>query len=101
MTDLDRWLSKLRAEGVRILEEPYEFGNSRAFLIEGPSREALELVEVLPDVVHQVSHSRLPPIDRTELDPAGPAVRRFARDRVSERDHRGGSTVSTPGRASS
>ena len=29
-----------------LLEEPYELGNTRAVMIEGPSREALELVEV-------------------------------------------------------
>ena len=44
--DLDAWLSKLTAEGVTILEPPYAFGGTRAFLIEGPSREAIELIEV-------------------------------------------------------
>jgi catechol 2,3-dioxygenase-like lactoylglutathione lyase family enzyme len=46
VTDLDAWVAKLRAEGVTILEEPYKLGDTRAVLIEGPSREALELVEV-------------------------------------------------------
>ena len=44
--DLDAWVAKLRAEGVTFLEEPYPLGDTRAVMIEGPSREALELVEV-------------------------------------------------------
>ena len=43
--DLDAWLKKLTNEGVTILKRPYTFGETRAFLIEGPSREAMELVE--------------------------------------------------------
>lgn len=46
VSDLDAWVSKLRREGVTILREPYPFGAARAFLIEGPSREAIELVEL-------------------------------------------------------
>jgi 4-hydroxyphenylpyruvate dioxygenase-like putative hemolysin len=46
VTDLDAWVAKLRREGIRFLEEPYALGETRAVLIEGPSREALELVEV-------------------------------------------------------
>ena len=46
VTDLDAWVAKLRKEGVRFLEEPYRLGDTRAVMIEGPSREALELVEV-------------------------------------------------------
>jgi len=46
VADLDAWVAKLRSEGVRILEEPYALGDTRAVMIEGPSREALELVEV-------------------------------------------------------
>jgi catechol 2,3-dioxygenase-like lactoylglutathione lyase family enzyme len=46
VTDLDAWVAKLRGEGVRFLEEPYRLGDTRAVMIEGPSREALELVEV-------------------------------------------------------
>jgi catechol 2,3-dioxygenase-like lactoylglutathione lyase family enzyme len=46
VTDLDAWLAKLKREGVKILKEPYKFADTRAFMIEGPSREALELVEV-------------------------------------------------------
>jgi hypothetical protein len=39
-------VTKLRSEGVRFLEEPYRLGDARAVMIEGPSREALELVEI-------------------------------------------------------
>jgi catechol 2,3-dioxygenase-like lactoylglutathione lyase family enzyme len=49
VTDLDAWVAKLRREGVRFLEEPYALGDTRAVMIEGPSREALELVEVKDD----------------------------------------------------
>jgi catechol 2,3-dioxygenase-like lactoylglutathione lyase family enzyme len=44
--DLDAWVAKLRREGVRFLEKPYPLGDTRAAMVEGPSREALELVEV-------------------------------------------------------
>ena len=43
--DLDAWVAKLRGEGVKFLEQPYKLGDTRAVMIEGPSREALELVE--------------------------------------------------------
>jgi catechol 2,3-dioxygenase-like lactoylglutathione lyase family enzyme len=46
VADLDAWVAKLRGEGVRFLEELYVLGDTRAVMIEGPSREALELVEV-------------------------------------------------------
>ena len=46
VTDLDAWHAKLRTEGVTFLEDMYALGNTRAFMIEGPSREAIELVEV-------------------------------------------------------
>jgi hypothetical protein len=45
VADLDAWIDKLRSEGVAFLEEPYALGDTRAIMIEGPSREALELVE--------------------------------------------------------
>ena len=45
VTDLDAWIDKLRSESVTFLEKPYALGDTRAILIEGPSREALELVE--------------------------------------------------------
>jgi len=46
VNNLDAWLAKLKKENVRILKEPYKFADTRAFMIEGPSKEALELVEV-------------------------------------------------------
>jgi len=45
VADLDPWLAKLRSDGVAILREPYRLGDTRALMIEGPSREAIELVE--------------------------------------------------------
>jgi 4-hydroxyphenylpyruvate dioxygenase-like putative hemolysin len=45
VTNLDAWIAKLRSEGVKFLQQPYRFGDTRAALIEGPSLEALELVE--------------------------------------------------------
>jgi hypothetical protein len=44
--DLDAWAGQLRDEGVALLEKPYRLGDTRALMIEGPSREAIELVEV-------------------------------------------------------
>lgn len=44
--NLDAWVAKLRREKVKILREPYAFGSSRAVLVEGPSKEALELIQV-------------------------------------------------------
>jgi catechol 2,3-dioxygenase-like lactoylglutathione lyase family enzyme len=46
VADLEAWISKLRAAQVTFLEPPYRLGESRAVMIEGPSREAIELVEV-------------------------------------------------------
>ena len=45
VSNLDELLAKLRSDGVTILAQPYKFGDARAALIEGPSREAIELVE--------------------------------------------------------
>jgi len=44
--NLDAWIAKLRREGVKFLRETYTVGDMRAVMIEGPSLEALELVEV-------------------------------------------------------
>jgi catechol 2,3-dioxygenase-like lactoylglutathione lyase family enzyme len=44
--DLDTWAAKLRGEGVTFLEQTHPLGDTRAFMIEGPSHEAIELVEV-------------------------------------------------------
>jgi len=46
VSDLDAWIAKLRREHVTFLTKPYHLGNLRAVMIEGPSREALELVEI-------------------------------------------------------
>ncbi|MBM3342135.1 MAG: hypothetical protein FJY56_08490 [Betaproteobacteria bacterium] len=46
VADLDAWIAKLQGEGVTLLEGPYKLGDTRAVMIEGPSREALELVQV-------------------------------------------------------
>jgi catechol 2,3-dioxygenase-like lactoylglutathione lyase family enzyme len=46
VTDLDAWLAKLHDENVDILDGPYLLGEHRAIMIEGPSREAIELVEL-------------------------------------------------------
>ncbi len=46
VADLDAWVAKLRGEGVTFLAQPYRLGDTRAVMIEGPSREALELVEI-------------------------------------------------------
>jgi catechol 2,3-dioxygenase-like lactoylglutathione lyase family enzyme len=45
VADLDAWIGKLKGEGVTFLEGPYPLGDTRAVMIEGPSREAIELVE--------------------------------------------------------
>ena len=46
VSNLDYWVAKLRAGGVKFLEQPYKLGDARAVMVEGPSREAIELVEV-------------------------------------------------------
>lgn len=46
VTNLDAWIAKLKGEGIKFLTKPYQFGDTRAVMIEGPSREAIELVEI-------------------------------------------------------
>jgi len=46
VSDLDAWVAKLEQEKVKFLEKPHKLGDTRAVMIEGPSREAIELVEV-------------------------------------------------------
>jgi catechol 2,3-dioxygenase-like lactoylglutathione lyase family enzyme len=46
VSDLDAWIGKLKGEGVTFLRQPYKIGDTRAVMIEGPSHEAIELVEV-------------------------------------------------------
>lgn len=44
--DLSATVSRLKSEGVKFLEEIHPWGNSRAAMIEGPDRIAIEIVEV-------------------------------------------------------
>jgi catechol 2,3-dioxygenase-like lactoylglutathione lyase family enzyme len=46
VANLDAWVAKLHKENVKFLKQPYKLGDTRAVMIEGPSREAIELVEV-------------------------------------------------------
>jgi hypothetical protein len=46
VTNLDAWVAKLKAEKVTFLRQPFKIGDTRAVMIEGPSHEALELVEI-------------------------------------------------------
>jgi 4-hydroxyphenylpyruvate dioxygenase-like putative hemolysin len=46
VNSLDAWIAKLRGEGVKFLGKPYKLGDMRAVMIEGPSLEALELLEI-------------------------------------------------------
>ena len=46
IADLDAWIAKLDTEKVTFLERPHTVGTFRAVTIEGPSREAIELIEV-------------------------------------------------------
>jgi catechol 2,3-dioxygenase-like lactoylglutathione lyase family enzyme len=45
VSDLDAWTARLKAEGVVFLRQPYRIGDIRAVMIEGPSHEAIELLE--------------------------------------------------------
>jgi hypothetical protein len=47
--DLDSWIAKLKGEEVKFLHEPYRIGSTRSVMIEGPSREAIELIEEKQD----------------------------------------------------
>ncbi|HWY61399.1 MAG TPA: VOC family protein [Rhizomicrobium sp.] len=44
--DLDAWIAKLKSEGVTFLRQRYTIGDTSAVMIEGPSHEAIELIEV-------------------------------------------------------
>jgi catechol 2,3-dioxygenase-like lactoylglutathione lyase family enzyme len=46
VANLDPWIAKLKRDGVTFLRDVYRLGDTRAVMIEGPSREAIELVEV-------------------------------------------------------
>ena len=44
--DLNAWTRKLQSENVKFLRKEYKLGDLRAVMIEGPSKEAIELVEI-------------------------------------------------------
>src|SRR5882762_8172185 len=46
VADLEPAVTRLKSEGVKFLEEIHPWGNTRAAMIEGPDRVAIELVEV-------------------------------------------------------
>jgi hypothetical protein len=46
VADLPVTVARLKSEGIKFLEEIHPWGNTRAAMIEGPDRVALELVEV-------------------------------------------------------
>lgn len=46
VSDLDRTVARLKREGVTFLEEVHPWGSTRAAMIQGPDRIAIELVEV-------------------------------------------------------
>jgi hypothetical protein len=43
--DLDKTVTRLKGESVKFLQEIHQWGNTRAAMIEGPDRVAIELVE--------------------------------------------------------
>jgi len=43
--DLDAWIAKLKSEGVIFLKPLYRIGSTRAVMIQGPSHEAIELIQ--------------------------------------------------------
>lgn len=45
VSNLDAWIAKLKGEGVTFLKEPYRIGATRALMIQGPSHEAIELIQ--------------------------------------------------------
>ncbi|MGE0224833.1 MAG: hypothetical protein AB7F35_27915 [Acetobacteraceae bacterium] len=45
VADLDAWVAKLRGDGVTFLSDVYTLGDTRAVMIEGASKEGIELVE--------------------------------------------------------
>jgi catechol 2,3-dioxygenase-like lactoylglutathione lyase family enzyme len=46
VANLDAWIAKLRTENITFLAEPYAIGTHRAIMIEGPSKEAIEILEI-------------------------------------------------------
>ena len=46
VAELEPTVSRLKSEGIKFLEEIHPWGNTRAAMIEGPDRVAIEIVEV-------------------------------------------------------
>ena len=46
VADLTVTVARLKGEGIKFLEEIHPWGSTRAAMIEGPDRVAIELVEV-------------------------------------------------------
>jgi len=46
VSDLESTVARLKSEGIKFLEEIHTWGNTRAAMIEGPDRVAIEIVEV-------------------------------------------------------
>ena len=46
VADLPPTVARLKDEGIKVLEEIHSWGSTRAAMIEGPDRVAIELVEV-------------------------------------------------------
>jgi len=46
VSDLESTVARLKSEGIKFLEEIQPWGNTRAAMIEGPDRVAIEIVEV-------------------------------------------------------
>jgi len=46
VADLTPTVARLKSEGIKFLEEIHPWGDTRAAMIEGPDRVAIEIVEV-------------------------------------------------------
>jgi hypothetical protein len=46
VSDLESTVARLKSEGIKFLEDIHAWGNTRAAMIEGPDRVAIEIVEV-------------------------------------------------------
>ena len=46
VSDLTATVARLKSEGVKFLEEPHAWGDTRAAMVEGPDQVAIELIEV-------------------------------------------------------
>jgi len=46
VADLTPTVARLKSEGIKFLEEVHPWGSTRAAMIEGPDRVAIEIVEV-------------------------------------------------------